>query len=117
MSTITTTAVASPSLALLREMFPARLALSFAEAAPLINTTAGAMRNRHAAGRLPIRVKRLGRRVLIPVVALAEYLDQQGNAPPPRPAPTSPDRARVRRGPGPGRPRKAADMRPAKAEE
>lgn len=86
---------------MLERLYPARLALTPDQLAPLLSTTAHRIRLAIQEGWWPIPHRRVGRRILFPVPLIAGYLDgnaDEVHAQPPLKA-------------GPGRPRKKAPAR------
>lgn len=89
------------TLCILKESHPDQIALTTDELALLMRTTARSIRIAVAEERWPIQHRRVGRRILFPISAVAAYLDGGGeNTFVPKP----PTRKR-------GRPRKTAPTR------
>ncbi len=69
----------SVHLPILREMFPQKVNLSVAEAAGLIGWTPASLKNALAPGRRTplLRSVKIGRLRVVPIVALADFLDER----------------------------------------
>ena len=75
---------ASKSLALLTQLFPGQALLSIEQAAHACGQSKGTFYNECARGTFPVATIRIGRRRVVPVEALAAYLDSL-TTPAPRP--------------------------------
>jgi len=103
--------MSTESQKMLERLFPARLALSPDQLAPLLSTTGHHIRQAVMEGWWPIPHRRVGRRILFPLPLIAGYLDGAIETPdqPPRqettinPLPTQAQTTRKR-----GRPQKTA---------
>jgi hypothetical protein len=81
---------------IIRSKYPDRITLSVEELAPLIHMTPPYIRKEVRAGRFLIPWRRIGSRIMFPVSAVVNILDD-GSSPPPKR--------------GPGRPRKIEQIR------
>ena len=82
----------SQNLDLLVRQFPGKILLSLSEAGLATGRCGKTVRNEIALGIFPVQTVKVGKRRLVPIAALAEYLDSL----------TTPSR-------GPGRPRSARE--------
>ncbi|MHB1185067.1 MAG: hypothetical protein ACYC4A_10265 [Desulfobulbia bacterium] len=86
----------STTMDIIRTMYPDRITLSVEELAPLIHMSTCYIRKEVRAGRFLIPWRRIGSRIMFPVSAVVNTLDD-GTLPPPKR--------------GPGRPRKIEQIR------
>jgi len=95
---MSTTTAANGSMHILRESYPSKIVLTTEDLALLLTTTARTIRLAVGAGWWPIPHRRVGRRILFSLSAVAAYLDDGDAA-------SQPSKQRRR-----GRPRKTAQI-------